>query len=174
MKSPSPVPVSPVTHQAAPGRSADAWLQEVEHVLASGADVEFSPLGYSMWPALRPASDTVRVVPAPPCRVGDMVLARCADPAGVFLHRVVAVGPADAYVLMGDSNLYQREVCPASAIVARVVSVTRRGRDVTGSLSSTLLRRMALLSPAPRRLCVRLLSIILRRLHSSDKAHKPS
>lgn len=142
------------------GEAAKAaeWFGRVREILAAGSSAEFEPKGYSMWPALRPGSDTVRLSPAPAYRRGDIVLALCDGACGVVLHRIAAVGDGRA-TLMGDSNLYQTEMCRTADILGRVTAVIRRGRDVS---ASPAMRLQALIQrlPAPlRRTVVRIINI---------------
>lgn len=137
------------------------WFEKVRQHLQDGEAVEFSPKGYSMWPALRPATDTVRLRAATAYRRSDLVVARCGEPCGVFLHRIVEVHP-DGVVLMGDSNLYQTERCGFADIAGKVTAVRRDGRDVTGSFSFGLLSRIQRLPSPLRRIFVRVVNLYLK------------
>lgn len=142
------------------GEAAKAaeWSRRVRDILAAGSSAEFEPKGYSMWPALRPGSDTVRLSPAQVYRRGDIVLALCDGGAGVVLHRIAAVGDGRA-TLMGDSNLYRTEMCRTADIIGRVSAVFRRGRDVSASPAMRLQALIQRLPPMLRRTAVRILNL---------------
>lgn len=142
--------------------AAMRWFEEVRGRAACGGAVEFSPQGFSMWPALRPGVDTVRVRRADAYRVSDIVLASCSEPRGIFLHRVAGVRP-DGLVLMGDSNLYQTEFCRYEDIAGKVVGLRRGGRELSGSFSWRVLAAVQRLPGCFRRLCVRLCTMSIRK-----------
>lgn len=146
------------SHTATYGSSASLiWFGKVKTILSAGGVVEFTPRGHSMWPAILPETDTVRVISSPEYRPSDIVLALCVNPPGVFLHRISRIESGEA-VLMGDSNLRQTEQCPLENIAGKVIAVSRNGRDVYRSPVSCLLARIQRL-PAPlRRFAVRILN----------------
>lgn len=143
------------THRAAPSADAFEWFDRVRQIVDTGACVEFAPKGLSMWPTLRPATDRVTVGRRGTYRRGDMLLARCDSPRGIFLHRVVAVEPG-GYVLMGDANTTQREFVAGRDVAGAVVSISRSGN---AKRPSRLATRLFLL-PSPWRRC--LVSLIKR------------
>lgn len=141
----------------------EAWFGRVKQLLADGGLVSFTPKGYSMWPTLRPASDLVYLRAAADYRRGDIVLAQCQGAqSGVVLHRVKAIADGRA-TLMGDSNLWQTEVCDVGDIVGKVVSIERRGCDVTDSMATRLASTVQRL-PDPLR-CLVVRAANYRRTH---------
>lgn len=149
------------TAQMAQGMQA--WFGRVKRLLADGGLVSFTPKGYSMWPTLRPASDLVYLRAAAEYRRGDIVLAQCQGAqSGVVLHRVKAIADGRA-TLMGDSNLWQTEVCDVGDIVGKVVSIERHGCDVTNSAATRLAATVQRLPSPLRRLAVR--AVNYRRTH---------
>jgi len=135
------------------------WFYRVKSILESGGIVEFSPVGYSMWPTIRPGKDVVSLQKSDCYRRGDIVLAISDNPEGVFLHRVVGVRDG-MYILMGDSNLYQQEICTEGRLVGKVVTICRNGRDVNGSATSWLLRGIYTLPVPVRRCFVRMINLL--------------
>lgn len=117
-----------VLHSAVYDEGLHVWFEDVAARLAAGGTVVFAPRGTSMWPSLRPASDRVVMRRHAAYRRGDMVLARAVNPEGIFLHRVVSTVPG-GYVLMGDANTTQRELCMAADVAGRVDEVVRCGRS---------------------------------------------
>lgn len=139
------------------------WFQQVRSILESGSTVEFAPLGYSMWPTIRPKRDVVRVAKADVYGKSDIVLAISDNPEGVFLHRIVGIGE-DKYILMGDSNLFQQEVCSHSQVIGRAVEIGRDGRNVIDSATNRMLRGIYILPPAVRRCFVRMVNLLNREI----------
>lgn len=139
------------------GSGSLLWFENVRRVLSSGSLVEFSPKGYSMWPALRPERDTVTVGRAAAYRPGDIVLALCDSPYGVILHRIART-EGNRIILMGDSNLFQTETCAPGAIAGKVLAIRRDGRDVSRSALTRLSGAIQRLPAGLRRLAVRILS----------------
>lgn len=135
------------------------WFGRVKEILAGGGTVEFSPTGYSMWPALRPGTDMVRLSAAPRYRTGDMVLAQCAPPHGVVLHRIAAMRPDGLVTLAGDSNLYRTETCRTADIIGRVTAILRGGRDVSAAPQARLLAMIQRLPGPLRRTAVRIINL---------------
>lgn len=133
------------------------WVKNVRRHLIAGETVSFSPLGFSMWPALKPKKDTVYIESQSVYSRMDIVLAECENPKGVFLHRIIRI-ESGKYILMGDSNIFQTEVCTRQGILGKVVCIRRGNRDVTDSVVNKLLCVIHNLSPGLRRLMVRILN----------------
>lgn len=133
------------------------WVKDVQRHLADGETVSFSPVGFSMWPALRPLKDTVCIESRSVYSRMDIVLAVSENPKGIFLHRIIRI-ESGKYILMGDSNIYQSEVCSRQGILGKVVSIRRGDKDVTASVVNKLLRLIHRSSPGLRRLLVRILN----------------
>ena len=156
---------TPIMNKEATARDARAglwrWTEEVRKLLQAGETVEFTPKGLSMWPTLRPKTDTVCVRPTAEYARMDIVLAATEGPAGVVLHRVMRK-EGGTYTLMGDANLYQTETCTEQEILGKVVTIRRNGKNVTAGTANRLLRRVHASSPALRRTMVRIMNLIRR------------
>lgn len=146
---------TPLKADASPGSLS--WFGNVRRALSSGSLVEFSPKGYSMWPALRPERDTVTLGRAAAYRPGDIVLALCDSPYGVILHRIARI-EGSRIILMGDSNLFQTETCAPDTIAGKVLAIRRDGRDISRSALTRLSGAIQRLPAGLRRLAVRILN----------------
>ncbi len=135
-----------------------AWFESVRELLLAGHIVELTPRGYSMWPTLSPDTDTIYLKQAKHYRPSDIVLASSTRPRGIFLHRIVSMD-TDGAILMGDSNLYQTEICTSGEIIGKVVGITRRGREVSTSLIHRLLTLIHRLPRPLRRVAVRIMNL---------------
>lgn len=133
------------------------WFYRVKSILDSGGIVEFNPVGYSMWPTIRPGKDVVSLQKSDCYRRGDIVLAISDNPEGVFLHRMVGVRDG-MYILMGDSNLYQQEICTDGRLIGKVVTICRNGRDVTGSAIDNVFRSLLRIPMPARRFFIRIIN----------------
>lgn len=139
--------------------AAHKWLLPVAEALEEGKNVEMRPKGTSMWPTIRPATDTVTLRRQPKYNPGDIVLALTDSPAGVFLHRMVR-SKDDCSILMGDANLCQTEQCSAANVLGRVVAIDRNGKRINPDATARrALARFYRWPKLPRRLIV---SVMLR------------
>lgn len=134
------------------------WVRTVKEILALGRTVSFSPVGLSMWPALRPGKDTVYIESRSDYSRMDIVLAVSENPKGIFLHRIIRI-ESGKYILMGDSNIFQTEVCSRQEILGKVVSIKRGDKDVTDSIANKLILVIHRSNPGFRRLLVRILNL---------------
>lgn len=134
------------------------WFVHVKNLLDAGGIVEFAPQGHSMWPTLRPGRDVVRLVKSDCSKRGDIVLAVSDNPRGVYLHRLVDKRDG-LCILMGDSNLFQQEVCTESQIIGKVVAISRNGRDVTSSVFDKAFRSLLRIPMPARRFIIRIINL---------------
>lgn len=97
--------------------SPEKLAKEVERLLEVNPQVYMPTKGDSMRPFIIGEDDLVAVrKPPKEYRKGFVVLARTLD-RRVVMHRVVAIGK-EYLDLMGDANLYGRERCRRSDVVA--------------------------------------------------------
>ena len=104
--------------------SNELFFEQSEQLLQEGTPAEFTLRGDSMLPLLRDGRDCVVVAPLDerPIHVGDVLLFRF---RGIhLLHRVIGK-EEEVYILAGDGNYLQREVCHTEDIVGRLVAVHR-------------------------------------------------
>ena len=140
------------------------WFEAVNLRLSEGGIVKFSPKGFSMWPVIRPDTDTVYISRTAEYSRSDIVLAFCEHPRGVFLHRISQVLP-DGVILMGDTNLYQTERCRYADVIGKIVGIERDGYEVSGSVMSRLAALMQRMPAPMRRLYVKCLNMYLKIEH---------
>ncbi|MEZ3559887.1 MAG: hypothetical protein K1V86_10555 [Duncaniella sp.] len=140
------------------------WFEAVNLRLSEGGIVKFSPKGFSMWPVIRPDTDTVYISRTAEYSRSDIVLAFCEHPRGVFLHRISQVLP-DGVILMGDTNLYQTERCRYADVIGKIVGIERDGYEVSGSVMNRLAAFMQRMPAPMRRLYVRCLNMYLKIEH---------
>ena len=94
----------------------------MEEILRSGASVELTVSGNSMWPMLRNQTSRVRLAPVSHLRKGDLPLYRRAD--GKFiLHRVVGVSDG-AYNCCGDNQWHIETGLEKKQMIALVTHFT--------------------------------------------------
>lgn len=137
------------------------WFDEVGKLLSAGETVEFFTVGKSMFPALLPGKDLVRIRASERYRSGDIVLFSGCKPEGIFLHRIVGM-KSGTVTLMGDANLSQKEMCREEDIAGKVVSVIRDGRDITGTPAFRILSAIHYLPFFMRGIAIRVLRITIR------------
>ncbi len=103
--------------------------QDIEKLLKAGQWVEFPPIGYSMYPLIRPGQDTVVVEPIAGKRLlrGDVLLYR--RPRSILvLHRLVRIFP-DGYYFVGDNHTEIEGPLKREQILGRMVCVCRGGAE---------------------------------------------
>lgn len=102
----------------------------VSQLLSEGYDVEFTVTGNSMWPLLASVRDrvTLRKAPENSLKKGEIVLLK--GKHGYLLHRIARIKGAEVQTF-GDGNCYYDEYEPADAVIGRVVSFNRKGRQVS-------------------------------------------
>jgi len=103
----------------------------IRAALERGQRVRMTVTGSSMLPFLRD-SDVVELEPAPAPRLGDMVLVQ-ADPPGAaeryVLHRIVRMDGGAAFFIRGDAQPLCEGPFTPDAVLGRVVTASRDGRD---------------------------------------------
>lgn len=109
-------------------------IPEVERLVNEGICVTMRVKGNSMLPFIRGGRDSVELRKAKPLRTKSIVLARLADGSYV-VHRIVKLS-GDDVVLMGDGNLWGREHCKRTDVVAEVTQILRKGKTVSCSCRS--------------------------------------
>ena len=96
-------------------------ITDAVRLVQEGLAVTMLVKGHSMLPFILGGLESVVLTKPGTVRPGDVVLARLAD--GHFvLHRVMEVSP-ERVELMGDGNLYGREVCRPQDVLARADEV---------------------------------------------------
>ena len=142
-------------HTESPAK-ASLTFGEIVDALRERETVKLRPAGHSMWPGIQPECDELLLgrVRAGELKPGDIVLAPVLEPHSVFLHRLVAI-EGDIAVMMGDSNVNQRERCPLALVAAKVVGIERDGKTVNlDSFTRRILRKVYLWPKLPRRIVV--------------------
>lgn len=111
--------------------SSEQLAKEVERFLSDHPIVYIPTKGNSMKPFIKGESDMVAVrKPLGEYRKGMIVLARTLDQR-VVLHRIISIG--NEYLdLMGDGNLYGKERCRRSDVVAIAESVLAQNGEHIG------------------------------------------
>lgn len=96
-------------------------ITDAVRLVQEGLAVTMLVKGHSMLPFILGGLESVVLTKPGTVRPGDVVLARLGD--GHFvLHRVMEVSP-ERVELMGDGNLYGREVCRPQDVLARADEV---------------------------------------------------
>lgn len=111
--------------------SSEQLAKEVERFLVDHPIVYIPTKGNSMIPFIKGESDMVAVRrPLGEYRKGMIVLARTLDQR-VVLHRIISIGK-EYLDLMGDGNLYGKERCRRSDVVAIAESVLAQDGEHIG------------------------------------------
>ena len=103
----------------------------IRAALERGQRVRMTVTGSSMLPFLRD-NDVVELEPAPAPRLGDMVLVQTAPPGPAeryVLHRIVRINGGTAFFIRGDAQPYCEGPFTPDAVLGRVATVRRNGRD---------------------------------------------
>lgn len=110
--------------------SIEEMLPIIEEKLKAGGEVTFSPQGISMWPLIVPPRDSVTLKAiSDGVKGGDIVFYRRQN--GEFvLHRVLKVKKNGDLVLRGDNQLWKEYGITTQMVLAKAVSVNRKGRDI--------------------------------------------
>ena len=96
-------------------------ITDAVRLVQEGLAVTMLVKGHSMLPFILGGLESVVLTKPGTVKPGDVVLARLGD--GHFvLHRVMEVSP-ERVELMGDGNLYGREVCRPQDVLARADEV---------------------------------------------------
>ena len=99
----------------------EIFIPEIARLVAEGKQVLFTPTGVSMRPFIEGGRDNVTLVRPTDLMVGDIVLAEV-QPQHYVLHRIYAMQD-DAVTLMGDGNLWGKEYCTRSQVLAKVAAI---------------------------------------------------
>lgn len=106
----------------------EIFIPEIARLVSDGKQVLFTPTGVSMRPFIEGGVDSVTLVQADELQVGDIVLAEI-EPQHYVLHRIYALDGKQV-TLMGDGNLYGREHCSSSQVLAKVSAIhSPKGRS---------------------------------------------
>ena len=119
----------------------DIILEEIRLHLSQGKRVRLRAKGSSMHPFIHGSEDTLVLVASDRLRKGDVVLARV-DGKRYVIHRIVGMN-SDRITLMGDGNLYGKEVCLRSDIFGKVERIIRDGREYDIKSPRACLKAMA-------------------------------
>ena len=111
--------------------SINKSTQSIEKLLRDGETVEFSPIGWSMYPLIRPDIDTVIVEPVEAGKWimrGDVLLYRRAQSI-LVLHRLYQIFP-DGYYFVGDNQTEIEGPLKKQQILGRAVAIRRNGKKL--------------------------------------------
>lgn len=152
---------------------ADA-IDVIEEVLESGGEFCISPKGISMLPLIVEGRDSVVLKRdfENVAKKHDIAFYRRAN--GQFvLHRVMRIDEDGTYVMCGDNQTVLERGVPASAIIAVISSITRKGKrlDMSGAAYSIyvalwtkmLIRRPALFCRRAVRKIFRILGGVFKK-----------
>lgn len=108
-------------------------LRVAESILEEQYQVDFTVTGNSMWPLIRHGRDRVIMEKCSPddLHVGDIILFHATE-SRYLLHRITKLH-GDCFETTGDGNCFRDGYFPRTAIVARVVKVIRKGREISVS-----------------------------------------
>ena len=101
--------------------SDEQIITDAVRLVDEGLAVTMLVKGHSMLPFILGGLESVVLTKPGTVKPGDVVLARLAEGRYV-LHRVMEVSP-ERIELMGDGNLYGREVCRPQDVLARADEV---------------------------------------------------
>ena len=134
-------------------------LGEVCRHLSQGKRVKLRAKGNSMRPFINGNEDILLLAPASDLHKGKIVLAHI-DGKRYVIHRIIRI-KGDNFTLMGDGNLYEKEICSRTDIYGTVVTVIRNGKESHIGLSGGCMyaRLWRLLLPI-RRLKIKILNKI--------------
>ncbi len=107
---------------------AGVQRHDIEKLLEQGKTVQFSPIGYSMYPLFVPGRDQAVVAPADrdELRRGDVVLYR-RDESILVLHRIWK-RKGDQFYLVGDNQKETEGPLRPDQIKGVLVQIIRKGR----------------------------------------------
>ncbi|MCS2662028.1 S24/S26 family peptidase [Bacteroides fragilis] len=104
-------------------------LPEIIHLLKEGDTVIIKVKENSMLPFITGEHDSVVLQAANISKltIGDIVLATL-DDSRYVLHRIIAM--RHGYItLMGDGNLYDKEICTEEAIAGQAIRIIKKGKN---------------------------------------------
>ncbi len=107
---------------------AGVQRHDIEKLLEQGKTVQFSPIGYSMYPLFVPGRDEAVVAPADPSRLkrGDVALYR-RDESILVLHRIWKRRD-DGFYMVGDNQSQIEGPLRPDQIKGVLVQIIRKGR----------------------------------------------
>jgi Peptidase S24-like. len=103
-------------------------LDKVAELIANGRRVTIIGKGNSMMPFIINERDSITLSRIDKLNKFDIVLAKLKDNSYV-IHRIIKI-EGDRVILMGDGNLYYKEECTISDILAKAEIIIRRGRHI--------------------------------------------
>ncbi len=106
---------------------ADNALILAIEMLESGKDVSITVKGNSMYPFLISGRDKVILRKITPLFRGDIVLYKCRN-GNYALHRIDAIDGEGYLKIIGDGQLVADYPVSADSVVAKVISVERKGK----------------------------------------------
>lgn len=124
-------------------------------MLQEGDSINITISGHSMLPLIVENSDKVTLVKANlnSLKKGDIVVVRVQNDL-YFLHRIIHIS-GDKVVLRGDGNLYSKEVCHISSVLAKAVAVHKKGKIYTSrSLLWRVVKKFWPSNPVLRRIAL--------------------
>lgn len=115
-------------------------------MLQDGDSINIAISGASMLPFIVEETDRIMLVRAnlDSLKKGDIVVAQVQNDV-YFLHRIVRISKEEV-VLRGDGNLYSKETCHISSVLAKAVAIDKGGKVYTSH--SLLWKAMARFWPA--------------------------
>ena len=106
-----------------------ALFEQMRAMLAQGLDVRFTVSGHSMWPTITHDRDAVVVSPCSRVRRGDVVLF-CPMEGQYLLHRIYKVRQGRIYTC-GDGNCFRDGDFSLETVMGRVVTICRKGKEIS-------------------------------------------
>lgn len=103
-------------------------FENVSQLLAQGYDADFTVTGNSMWPLLVHSRDRVVLRRQTP-KNGDIVL-YCPVEGKYLLHRINRLENGN-FRAAGDGNCFHDGSFPVSCVVGTVVTVVRKGKNIS-------------------------------------------
>ena len=99
----------------------------IRETIADGRSIRFSVTGNSMFPLLANRRDCVTVSPPVEIKKYDIVLHRRSN-GTYIMHRVIGKH-GDVLTIAGDNENEKEHNVPVDAVVAKVTSFNRKGRE---------------------------------------------
>ena len=106
---------------------ADNALTLALELLEKGKDVSLTVKGNSMYPFLISGRDKVILKKTTPLSRGDIVLYKCRNNS-YALHRIDAIDKDGNFKIIGDGQLVADYPVLPDTVIAKVVSVERKGK----------------------------------------------
>ena len=109
--------------------SINELMPLIIETISAGNSIRFSVTGNSMFPLFANRRDSVTVSAAEDIKKYDIVLHKRAD-GTYIMHRVIKVS-GDVLTIAGDNEIEKEKNVPKDAVIAKVTSFTRKGKDYT-------------------------------------------